>query len=554
MELYIQRLNNRSFIASSVALIFVLYIRITRGLDLTDEMQYYGQIKGLLDTGSLFSNDLFIQQSVYILFYPLFFLYHLFFEYEGFVFFGRLIMALLSLGVFLYAYVKLLNLKLSAFTASLTALSLTFAMPYHGVFALSYNTVSQALWIVFLLGYLDWRPEKTASLVAIPILMAAAHPTSAVMVSLLIFIRLLFEKRFILIRRIAFRFFLLMPVCALIFICFSPLTNYVDSLIFSSGYGVGSLTKSSIFALARLFVMLMAALFFAQRAKKASSFIPAFFIVAILMAGHTIANEDYGYSSRIFLRLSLLCALALCWLVLNMPGIELRKNMPWFVGAIFFYAATLGVTSSNGMGQATGALMVGLPLFLAFAINRESEGSLYSCPVILDYTCLLLCAALFVVHWSYQPYRDQHWWKSNQEINTVPEFRFISTSSERIDFIGKLQQKLAPSLSEKTALIAGYYPGLYFILGAQPETCMLYMHSLTSKTSESILKKCLDMRSPDVVLSLDEGVGRSGSLEIKGVVADFAARHGYQCVKDEVSFNTASIANGGSLSYSMCKI
>ena len=81
--------TNSTFIATGLILLLILFIRVTRGLDLTDEMQYYGEIKGLIESGKLFSNDLFIQQTVYILFYPLFYLFHLAFGLEGFVFFGR---------------------------------------------------------------------------------------------------------------------------------------------------------------------------------------------------------------------------------------------------------------------------------------------------------------------------------------------------------------------------------------------------------------------------------------------------------------------------------
>lgn len=111
-----------AFLAASAVLSLIFFIRTTRGLDLTDEMQYYGEIRGLIETGRLFSNDLFIQQSVYILLYPLFYLYHLTFGLDGLVLFGRLLMSILTASVFAYAYRKLLALEFSRSIASLTAL------------------------------------------------------------------------------------------------------------------------------------------------------------------------------------------------------------------------------------------------------------------------------------------------------------------------------------------------------------------------------------------------------------------------------------------------
>ena len=156
-------ITNYSFIATSLVLLLILFIRVTRGLDLTDEMQYYGEIKGLIETGRLFSNDLFIQQSVYILLYPAFYIYHALFGFEGLVFYGRLIMATLSVIVFLYCYRKFLEFKFSAPVASLTALSLTFSIPYHGVFAPSYNTISQVMWIIFAIRFFEWKPRNLVS-------------------------------------------------------------------------------------------------------------------------------------------------------------------------------------------------------------------------------------------------------------------------------------------------------------------------------------------------------------------------------------------------------
>lgn len=103
-------------------------------------------------------------------------------------------MAALSVAVFLYAYKKLLDFKFSCFVASLSALTLTFAIPYHGIFAPSYNTASQVLWIIFILMFFEWKQGGVFWLSVLPMVMAFAHPTSAVIVATLVAVRIIYDR------------------------------------------------------------------------------------------------------------------------------------------------------------------------------------------------------------------------------------------------------------------------------------------------------------------------------------------------------------------------
>ena len=227
--------NNLTFFSTFTILLLILFLRVTRGLDLTDEMQYYGEIQGLLETGKLFSNDLFIQQLVYLLFYPFLKIYHLIFGMEGMVFFGRLILAVMSVGIFIYAYQKLLSNSLPVFTSSLTALALTFAIPYHGIFSLSYNTVSQFTWIIFTLNFLQWERRNLILFGSVVIVTILAHPMSALMMGALLFVRLTYEGSLKEIR--AMFYFYLVAGLMLAFIAINIATpqEYVRALSFSSG-------------------------------------------------------------------------------------------------------------------------------------------------------------------------------------------------------------------------------------------------------------------------------------------------------------------------------
>jgi hypothetical protein len=231
--------SNLSFVISFLILICILAIRIKAGLDLTDEMQFYSQIEGLVKTGNLFSNDLFIQQTGYILFYPFFYIYHLIFDFNGLVFFGRLLMAVLSLFIFFYSYEKLLHFKFTRTTSALAALSLTFSIPYHGIFALSYNTISQFLWIIFLVNFYQWGNGKPALCSWITVIMIIVYPTSALVMSLLLLARLIVERK----RKEIIQFFLVfffgLLFTASLLLYFSSPHSLLNSFNFSSGYGLG---------------------------------------------------------------------------------------------------------------------------------------------------------------------------------------------------------------------------------------------------------------------------------------------------------------------------
>lgn len=549
--------TNSSFIAASLVLLLILFIRVTRGLDLTDEMQYYGEIKGLIETGKLFSNDLFIQQSVYILLYPAFYIYHSLFGFEGLVFFGRLLMAALSIAVFMYAYRKFCEFKFSAPIASLTALSLTFAIPYHGIFAPSYNTISQALWIIFTIRFLEWKQRSAISWAIIPVITAFSHPTSAVMMSLLVLLRFLFERDFRQVAKVMLALLGGALVALPIIFYFATPQEYLASLSFSSGYGVGAAffsSKSQPVTLIVIYAMFGACLLFWKRFQSAPFALLASIFVAVAIVLFLTGLVGWGYSIRVVYVLSSLSAVACGWLIANTfsGDTKLRQQINWLVVALLAYATTLGVTSGNGLGQSTGAFMVGLPLLLGLAVSYgiNKEGANNS---LLKTVCMVLVFTLFVVQWSRYPYREVGWWQVSQPIQSVPEYKFISTSLDRSAFIQRMKHELEPMVQDKRTLIISEYPGLYFALGAYPETCMLYMHSLTSDKSEEVLLNCLSKKKPEIVVDIfsNNDIAQE-NLRIKNVMHNFYYQRGFNCAVELVEFGSIAKHDPEQLKYSVC--
>lgn len=550
---------NSAFVGANVILAPIIYIRITRGLDLTDEMFYYGLIKGLIETERLFSNDLFIQQIVYILLYPIFYIYHLILGFDGFVLFGRVLMAVLSIAVFVYAYRKCLKFGFSFLVASMSALSLTFAIPYHGIFALSYNTISQAIWIIFVLRFFEWNNNSIISWGILVVVMAFAHPISAVTMSLLIFVRLLAERDS---RRVVNLLLVLLSgalIVAPIIFYFATPQEYLASLVFSSGYGVGEKffsTKGGPIALLGIYTMFGVCFLLRKLLYNVPFAIIIRIIIALSVTLLSVGLVGGAYTSRVVYVLSFLSASGYCWSLANIADGDTRlaQQINWLVVAILCYATTLAVTSSNGIGQATGAFMVGFPLLLGIAItclDLKESANRYG---YLEGSCMILVVALFVAHWSRYPYREDNWWKANQIIGSVPELRFISSSSERVSFIDRMRNVLQPVIKDRRTLIVSEFPGLYIAMSVRIETCILYMHSLESAKSEGVLLNCLRKKNPEVVIDI---VANSDIAEInsriKKVMRMFIVGRGLTCSATSIEYPSITRHNPRHLDLSVCK-
>ncbi|HVZ63910.1 MAG TPA: hypothetical protein VG936_04920 [Lacunisphaera sp.] len=151
----------RSFLAASlpaaalVAAVGWFLVHLRYGLDFTDEMQYYGDIRGMVRTGHLFNDDLGIQQLVYVFVWPFFKLHAWLFPDEAYlILFGRVLL--------LAAYAATGSCFWRAVTRAggyspahrLAALAVFWAwMPFQ-IFALSYNSVAYLMIVALLAAWL----------------------------------------------------------------------------------------------------------------------------------------------------------------------------------------------------------------------------------------------------------------------------------------------------------------------------------------------------------------------------------------------------------------
>ena len=64
-------LRHPAFIGFAGLLLILQYLRASYELDFSDEMQYYGQVDALLESGKLFTTDLFFNNLFIFSFIPL---------------------------------------------------------------------------------------------------------------------------------------------------------------------------------------------------------------------------------------------------------------------------------------------------------------------------------------------------------------------------------------------------------------------------------------------------------------------------------------------------
>lgn len=535
-----------------------LVVRCTHGLDLSDEMQYYGQIAALTAKGRLFETDLFVQQLVYVPFYPFFKLHAVLFQQDGLVLFGRLLLAASLLALFVYARQRMRVLGGGRVETAAAALALTFAATYHGIFAISYNSISQLSWVLFLLWFIDWPAGgwwRWALLVA---LTGFAHPAAALMMGVLLSVRLIIERRF----RSLFAWFawaVFAAVAALgVLSCFTSWQDMWQSLVFSRGFAVGSslMSDAQQWRAALVFLSLLAGV----------SLVPinwltrlpwswiwglmGVLVVRALLVGH----PESGYTAAIAKMGASLVVVALArW----RAGIDPRDKLAmarvrWLTIGVATHFLTLVVTSSNGLGQGTGAMLVALPLLLgllpassaAAAVSSRGAGS------ALVWVMLLLC----IVHWSVGPYRDSRWYQPSVQISGVPAFQYVRTSPAHAAWLRAFQQRLAGPLRGQDVLIVGERPALYFALDVVPQTCMLYMHSTGSQSAADVLTKCLGQRHPAFMLYVRPDASESERTSaVQQLFGDFAQARGLSCQDDHLPLPTAGSTGIDLVHYRLCQ-
>ena len=311
-----------------------------------------------------------------------------------------------------------------------------------------------------------------------------------------------------------------------------------------------------LISLLLIYAMFGAAVLFWKHLRNINFALLASLVAAIEIAIFAAGLTKGAYTGWTLCILSSASALAYLWVISNYADETkvARRGIHWFAVSLLVFATTLGVTSGNGLGQATGSFMVGLPLLFAIAVSsgRGNENAINE--ILKTFSITLVCI-LFVVHWSSYPYREAGWWRVNQSIQSAPAFKFVATTQDRSYFLQKMKQDLEPIAQGKRTLIVSEYPIFYQTLNVSAETCMLYMHSLNSDKSESVLLKCLHEKNPEIVIDIHSNNDLAMvDSRIKNVMQDFYDKRSFSCEEKSINFASDGKLNSNHVEYRVCAI
>ncbi|MGH9748636.1 MAG: hypothetical protein ACRD6R_01760, partial [Candidatus Polarisedimenticolia bacterium] len=332
--------------------------RVLSGVDFSDEMQYYGEILGLLETGRLFAADLFLQQAVYLLFHPFFKVHSALFGTVGLVLFGRILFAALILWMYGMVRRALVRAGVAPATASCCALAATFAVPYHNIYAISYNTVAQVLAAVCFARFFVWRRHDGAPgacfWAVACVALVLVYPTLGLGIGLIVAGRLALERDLRSLLRLLASGAVLALVMACVVLRFGAPAELAAALEFSRSFGVGSLwSRGKDLRTLALILTLIVLAYRTQRARLAQPArsgtrhpggrvaLIAALLLALGFASGAIAQDMY-WPTFLATTIAALCG---CLLALRRddPG-----NLPdWRWVTLFFLATGMVLTATS---------------------------------------------------------------------------------------------------------------------------------------------------------------------------------------------------------------
>lgn len=495
-----------------IATFAIQLVRIFNGVDFNDEMQYYGEIISLLESGSLFSSDWFIQQLVYLLSYPLLKLTYYFFGYEGIIVTGRALFAIFLMGCFGYVRRALTRGNIEPIVASTTAFSVTFAIPIYNIYAISYNTVALGLTALCIAEFIAWRIDrKNPRVLLLGILCAlisVVYPPFVISIVSLIIYRLSIERD-----HASIRVFLLSTLVAGVLLActtiyFSSLNDLLKSIEFTSSVGAGgnALFNGGWRPLAWLwfFVILFflagnrGVFFFRSPLNKYFGIVAIIiFLIALIFSGHQAVYGQVSISAATLV----ICGIAATWWHPDKGVIVTRA---WLVAFYLLIATTYGIASSNGFMQTHGASMLAAPFFAALAAMKnggEDHNTARSFRRVFARSLSVGIFAVFVIIFLARPYQDGYLW--NQVARSTVDakaFRFVRMTEEKAAAISHIRQVLSDIPEGKKIMVIGAHPWIYFATNTQPDTDMIFMHSITLPKAFELLASKLASRRPEYIV------------------------------------------------------
>ena len=526
--------------------LFILTIRSFTGVGLTDEIQYYYQIIGLLDNDRLFTNDLYIQQLIYLVFYPIFKPYYLLFGEVGLVLYGRAVFSTLLFLVYEFSRRQFVCAGCRKFDAGFAAVALVIVIPYHGIFAVSYNTISQMCWVLTIILVVFRLPISVWIWSFIIVVSALSHPVGGIAIAAVCASYcLVFGQVKKLLNILLLATIIGIMTSSVIIMMSGGFDAFVQALNFTRGFSVGSaiakptqITRVLIIALLLVLAMTVPA----PRKFKNVAIIGnillllvfEYYVLQLSLNSTEKHSWASSYSTTILGFWVTICSLGLYALrCFKHDRTASRANFYILLLLISFQAIVLAGTSSNGVVQSVGAFAISVPIIAIFIAINSQQSRTRLLPRLLVILVTIVSASISVG----LPYGQSPLYSSDRYLSNIPILGGLYLTNGQLDFFANVRDNIGPLVSSKEGLILGKVPAFYPILGVKPNTCMIYNHSLGSIGSRANLSKCLLNRNIHFILNISEW-GQPDD-EINALMKDIALKNNLECFSHKIVLASA---------------
>lgn len=507
-------------------------IRIFYGLDFNDEMQYYGELQSLLESNKLFTSDLFLQQTVYILVYPILKVYYVLFGASSIIVFSRFLLSLFLMTIYGISRRALMRAGVGPTAAAASSFAITLAVPLYNIYAISYNTVALGLLALSFTAMLDWKQRVTvrtlaghATLVALLLLVYA--PLGAGIASVLL-ARYAIDNGF----NSAFRFSryatsFVAATLALVAM-FSTFDDAAVALRFTSAFNIGQNASDTIRFLAMLVAVSAAARLLAKYVdpKSPQLAVNPMLVVTLLSATlvAVLAGITEAVIGNVWTAVSYVTVLCAATFALTVRG-DMMARRNWVFVLLLMSAGIMGGISSNGIKQAHGVAMMATPIIVAISTSRPYDGPSSRIIGGLGAVIIFGILSVWVCVWLANPYRDEYLWSSQSSISSAPAFRHIRVSALKSSAAAEIRDLLAEVPPGARLLIIGAHPWIYMVLNAKPDSDMIFMHLTGRDAAYELLASRLSARRPDYIL-----IAGPSAPKVLAATSALITRRGLHCV------------------------
>ncbi len=197
-----------------------------------------------------------------------------------------------------------------------------------------------------------------------------------------------------------------------------------------------------------------------------------------------------------------------------------------------------GLTSGNGAINVFIGLGAVLPYIVGMLLRVDVDVSEINKRQAVSWMpwIMLISSWLLAINCIWHPYREQLPWRLGYALSEAPAFRGIHSSHEKQTALHLLRQSVLQARVplddyDKTLMVIGPQPWMYFALGFRPNTPMIFMHFSGEEIAYKILaRRMFRLGLPDYI-----AVTEDPPAPIRTILAANLTNH-YSCFPLELKF------------------